>query len=214
MRTILIFCFLILSQYASAQKISDAYFIERDYYWKVIFKNYSEKSLNITEKKILKRLDMLIKKGGKNEALIFEHLLKAYQKKTDKNLNYANTLYFLEKKTQSSSDFVIWNEKDTLYCKPKDVSASSIKNLSSVKIDNFNSTENKQKSYMASVMSLIAKTEEANLEKAFEDKTKNKDGTIRIVLDGSTFTLYTFKKMEGEYLVKKYTVSNPRFIEN
>lgn len=60
-------------------------------------------------------------------------------------------------------------------------------------------------------MNLISNTNEQDLDEVIKEKTHNKNGDLRLILDGSRYEAYIFKKTMNEYKVKYYFFNDLAF---
>jgi hypothetical protein len=207
----LVLLFIAIGLISYAQKISDAYFDEREKYWTTTFKAYTDKYRSQQDSFLTAPLDRLIKNGGRNETEFLKYLFLKYQEVTNKNLDTVAKLYFLKKKSSFSHDFVVWNRKDTIFIQLNGTVMPEQNIFSDKEITPFNNQKNANKSYLSTAMNLISKTNEQELDEAIKEKRHNKDGSVRLILHGSTFEAYIFKKTMNEYKVKYYLFTDLAF---
>lgn len=206
MRLLLICCYLFLSPFAKAQKISEAYLQAQKDFGLVQHRDFVAKLS--TQKDTTKEFSFRNNRA-KNQTERLKSLLIDYQLKTGKNLENASTLYFLEENAISanSSITIIWTKKDTIFNKVDLIKRFNDTNHLHTKASEFNASQNTQKDYFIVLMNLISKTKKVNL----TEEIKKRVTPIENYLDGANYILYIFKKKGKHYLISEYTFTNLEF---
>lgn len=210
MKAAAILCLTSLFQFAYAQKISDAYFLEAEKHWSISYKAYIDKQRE--EHSIVSpSSDSLVKNGARNETNFLLHLFSKHKELTNKNLDNATLLYVLKKSQHSFCDYVVWNQTDTIYIHLASRLAAAQNTLPTENIKPFNHLENRQKTYLLKAMDLVSKTNEQDFEEALNGPKPNKPGVITLILDSSTYDVFKFEKQTSKYKVSRFQFNDHAF---